>query len=77
MEALLALLEDFRPDIDFGTAKGLFDDKILDSFDIASLVTELIDEFDVEIGVKDLLPENFNSAQQIWAMIERLKEEQS
>jgi acyl carrier protein len=76
MEKLLEMLSEFRPDIDFETADKLFDDKILDSFDIASLVTDLIEEFDVEIGVKDLLPDNFNSAQRIWDMIQRLKAEQ-
>ena len=38
-----------------------------------TLVGEIREEFDVEIGVNDLVPENFNSATLIWEMIERLQ----
>ena len=73
METLFGLLEDFRPDVDFRNEEKLIDDKILDSFDVVTLVGEIREEFDVEIGVNDLVPENFNSATLIWEMIERLQ----
>lgn len=72
----MEILVDFRPDVDFETEKKLFDDRVLDSFDIATLVQDINDEFDIEIGVKDLTPENFNSAEMIMNMIERLQEEE-
>jgi len=75
MEKLYGILEDFRPDVDFRNEEKLIDDKILDSFDVVTLVGEIREEFDVEIGVNDLIPENFNSATLIWALIERLQNE--
>ncbi len=53
----------------------LFDDGILDSLDVVSLVSEIDDAFDVEISVVDLRPENFNSVEAMMALIERLQEE--
>ena len=75
MEELMNILTNLRPDIDFNTADKLIDDEILDSFDIITLVGEVNDAFDVQIGVEDLLPENFNSAAAMMALITRLQEE--
>ncbi len=75
MEELMNILTNLRPDIDFNTADKLIDDEILDSFDIITLVGEVNEAFDVQIGVEDLLPENFNSAAAMMALITRLQEE--
>lgn len=75
MEELMIILTNLRPDIDFNTADKLIDDEILDSFDIITLVGEVNEAFDVQIGVEDLLPENFNSAAAMMALITRLQEE--
>ena len=73
MEKLFEILEGIRPDVDFKENKKLIDDGILDSFDIVSLVGDLNDEFDVEITAVHLIPENFNSAEAIWALIQSLQ----
>ena len=57
------------------TETALIDDHILESFDIVSLVAALNDAFDIEIGAKDLVPENFNSAKSLLAMVQRLQDE--
>ncbi|MBR6223236.1 MAG: acyl carrier protein [Lachnospiraceae bacterium] len=75
MDELLEILEELHSDIDFEVEDRLVDDKILDSFDLVTLVTELGDQFDIEITAKDFIPENFNSAAAMWAMIQRLMEE--
>ena len=75
MNEILEILSDLHPDIDFETAKNLVDDKILDSFDIVSLIAEINDNFDVAISAEEITPENFNSAESIWALVERLMEE--
>lgn len=75
MEELYNILEELRPDVDFEAETALVTNGVLDSFDIVSLVTALNDAFDIEIKPNDLIPENFNSAQALWAMVERLQED--
>ena len=74
-QELRAILEDIRPDIDFEAETKLIDDGVLDSIDIIGIVTELNDNFDIEINVQDLLPENFNSMAAIWELVCKLKED--
>ena len=45
---------------------------MLDSFDIVTLVAEIDDAFGIEIPAEALIPENFNSAKAIFALIQRL-----
>ena len=75
MEALLNILEGLHPEVDFETCTTLIDDKILDSFDIVTLVAEIDAEYDVAIPAEELVPENFNSAQALFALIEKLLDE--
>lgn len=75
MNQLLAILQDLRPELDYETNDKLIDDGYLDSFDIVTLVGELNDAFDIEIGIEDLVPENFNSAAAIWQLVQRLQDE--
>ena len=75
MEEILNVLQDIRPDVDFVHEKRLIDDKILDSFDIITIVSELNQTFDVEIDVEDLEPANFNTVEAMMELIERLQDE--
>ena len=70
LEKLLDILTEAVPGVDFETETALVDDEILESLDIVTIVSELKDVFDVEITVDDLVPENFNSARAILALIE-------
>ena len=72
-ETLLDILRDVCPDVDFERETSLIDDGLLESLDIVSIVTGIMDEFDVEINVDDLLPENFNS---VGAMLELIESKQ-
>lgn len=74
-EKLMEILSDLRPDVEFEKETKLIDDGILDSFDIVSLVSELNSEFDVEINVMDLEPENFNTVSAMLELIVKLQEE--
>ncbi|MBQ8345722.1 MAG: acyl carrier protein [Clostridia bacterium] len=75
MEQLLDILSALHPDVDFSVTEDLVDDGILDSLDIVSLVAEIHSTFDVAIPAEEIVPENFNSAKALWALIERLDEE--
>ncbi|MDY5986039.1 acyl carrier protein [Sporofaciens sp. SGI.106] len=74
MEKLLEILEDIQPGVDYENCTTLIDDEILDSFAILSIVSELEDAFDVEVTPVEIVPENFNSAQALWEMVQRLQE---
>ncbi len=75
MEEMLKVLEDIRPDVDFKNEKKLIDGKVLGSFDIIAIVNGLDQEFDIEIDIDDLEPENFNTIEAMWELIQRLQEE--
>ena len=74
MEKLLEILNDIQPDADYETCTTLIDDEVLDSFAILSIVGELEEAFDIEITPVDIVPENFNSVQALWYMVQRLQE---
>ena len=73
MEKLLEILKGIRPDVDFDNETALIDDGLLDSFDVVSIISELDDAFDVQIRITELDPDNFNSAEAIWNLIQQLK----
>ena len=74
-ESILEILQELHEDIDFETEEQLVDDKILDSFDLVTLVAELGEEFDIEITAKDFIEENFNSVARLTNMVIRLMDE--
>ncbi len=75
MEALLQILNQLHPDVDFSSVDDLYEEGVLDSLDMVRLVTEISQTFDVEVPPEELIPENFQNVQTILAMIERLDEE--
>ncbi len=75
MEKLIDILESLNPGVDYKSVKTLIDDHYLDSLTILSLVAEIEDEFDVTIPTVEIIPENFNSADSLYKMIQRLSEE--
>lgn len=75
MEQVIKILEEIKPGVDYLSETDLIGDKILDSLKIVQLVGELNDEFDIEITPIDIVPDNFKSAEAIYAMVKRLEEE--
>lgn len=75
MEELLEILTDLHPDVDFEAEEGLIDRKILDSLDIVSIISEVSEVFGVTVTARDIVPENFNSVQALYALIQRLSDE--
>lgn len=72
-EQVLKILKGVRQDVDFEKEMRLIDDSILDSFDIISIVSDLNDEFDIDITADELEPENFNTLDAIISLIESLQ----
>ena len=75
MDKILQIAKGVRDDVDFKNETKLVDDDILDSYDVVAIVSELMEEFDVEIGVDDLEPENFNSIELMYKLVQRLQDE--
>ena len=73
-DTVLEILQDIRSDIDFENETALIGDDMLESLDIVAIVGEFNEEFDVEISVEDLLPENFNSVDAMVELITRAQE---
>ena len=69
-EDILELLNELVPGVDFENSDSLVDDELVDSLDIINIVSELMDRYDVDINVDDLVPENFNSVDSIIHLIE-------
>ena len=70
MEKLLEILEEIDDSIDYENETALIDDHLLNSFAIISLISEIEEEFDVEISASEMTVENFNSAEAIWHLIQ-------
>lgn len=73
MDKLLEILSEVRPDVDFKNETKLIDNGSLDSLNIMEIIAEISDEFDLELSPADIVPANFNSAESLWAMIQRLQ----
>lgn len=74
METLMNILREIDDSIDYENEKALIDDRLLDSFGVITLVSELEDAFDIVIEASEMIPENFNSAQAIYEMVCRLQD---
>ncbi len=77
MDKLLEILKEVRPDVDFENETALIDDGILDSFDVVSIISEIDDKLGVQIRIKELEPENFNSAEAILNLVQELKDKEN
>lgn len=75
MNELLEILKSLKPGVDFEGNKTLVDSQAIDSLDIITFISEITENFDVDIPYDEITPENFNSVEAMWALIERLKEE--
>jgi D-alanine--poly(phosphoribitol) ligase subunit 2 len=62
--------------VDYENCTTLVDDRVLDSFDILSIISSINDELDVSVPAKDIVPDNFNSAQAMLEMVKRLVDEE-
>ena len=72
MEKLINILKDIKPEIDFEKENSLIDDGLIDSFDIIAIISEINEQYNIEIEAEDITPENFNSLESINNLINRL-----
>ena len=75
MDEVIEILEELKPGVDYETNEELVSKRVLDSLTILALVAELEDAFDITIPAVEIVEPNFNSAQAIWNLVERLMDE--
>ncbi len=73
MEKLISILEEIDDSIDWVNNSHLIDDRIMDSFMVISLISELSDQFDIDIDASEIVADNLNSVDAMWKMITRLQ----
>lgn len=74
MNEIIAILTELHDDVDFTTETGLVENNIINSLDIVAIITEIDDRLGVQIPAEEILPENFDSAEALWALVQRLDE---
>lgn len=75
MEKIIQIIKTINPLAKVDETTKLLDEHTLDSLSMITLVSELEDEFDVEISARDIVPENFQTVGAIAELIERLEDE--
>lgn len=73
MERIIEILEGIKSGIDFRNTEGLITNGILDSIEVTDIISELEDEFEIEIDMEYIKPEYFDSAEKIWEMVQELE----
>jgi acyl carrier protein len=73
IDKLLVILTELHPDVDFLAHTALIGQGVIDSFDIVTIIADIDEAYGVAIPAEEILPENFNSAQALFALIGRLR----
>ncbi|PWJ35386.1 acyl carrier protein [Fibrobacter succinogenes] len=71
---ILEILAELRPEFDFENSSDFIEDGLLDSFDIASLISVIEERYSVKVDGLDIVPENFLSVDAIISLIEKSSE---
>ena len=67
MEKLITILADIKPGVHFEECTDLVDKGLIDSIDIVNIISA------IEIDPDDIGPDNFQSANSMWEMIQRIE----
>lgn len=73
MEEFIKMLNAIKPGVDFANEEALVDDGILKSLDIISIISDIAAKYGVTIPSDEIIPDNFNSAQALYELVEDLK----
>ena len=70
-EKIYTILQETRPEFDFRESSNVVEDGYLDSFDVVTIVSELEGTFGVVIDGLEIIPENFETVDNICQLVER------
>ena len=72
MDELRNALLEIYPDIDFDNESNLYDDGIIDSVDVVTIISKLEETFDISVTMEYIQPNYFQSVETMWEMVEEL-----
>ena len=76
MDTILEILETIKPGADFAASTDFIEEHLLESMEVLQLVSELNDEFDINITLPYIKPENFKSVESIYHMVQEILEDE-
>ncbi len=71
MREINKILREIRPEFDFENFDDFFQNGLLDSLDLITLITSLDEEYNISIEGTDILPENFKSIRSIEKLLKK------
>ena len=71
MNELIKILNEIRLGQDFATAQDFFEQGVLDSIDLTSLVAALESRYGIFVDVDEITPENFRNVKAIETFLTR------
>jgi acyl carrier protein len=72
MNKLREILAGIRPEVDFTKSIDFFEDGLLDSFDLITLVSEIDERYGISVDGGDIIPENFCNLEAIQALLVKM-----
>ena len=75
MDTILEILETIKPGANFAASTDFIEEHLLESMEILQLVSEL-NEFDINITLPYIKPENFKSVESIHHMVQEILEDE-
>ena len=72
MNELKELLKSMYPAVDFDNEKKLYDDGIIDSVHVVTIISKIEELFDISVTMEYIQPSYFQSVETMWEMIEEL-----
>lgn len=73
MDELIEIIKQYVPDIELNKEQALLDDALIDSIQLVEIISDISEKFQIEISGDDIDPDNFQSIQNIWKLILKLK----
>ena len=74
-ERILEILSEYCEEALTYNGDSMMEDGIIDSFTVINVVSDLEDEFDIEIDAKYVIAENFRNKEAFIALVQKLLEE--
>ena len=72
-EKVAAIMKEVKPTKNLETTMDIVEGGYIDSFELMSLIASLMEEFNIDISIDEIVPENFNSIDAMARMVDVLK----